>query len=605
MSDTANKETGAPPPKSGNGPLDGAKAAFDKAKDSVGALPKPAKILIGTTLVSALVIGAWLGVAPMLEDYQTLWSELDHGDAAAMVEVLDKKAIPYRLTAGGTAIEVPESRLDETRLLLAGEGRLPKGGAFGFENFENMKYGATEFEQQIIYRRSMEGELARTITTVRDVKAARVHLVMPKRSVFVRDQKAATASVTVKLAPGAKLGPEPIAGIVHLVSSAVPDLGPGQISLVTTDGEMLHRPTPEGDDELAQGPLGQDQLSRKRAFEKDLEQQALSMLEEVLGAGNAQVRVHADLDVAKVERKTDTYDPTTVALRSHRIVIEGAGAAGDVDNDTVAGVPGAESNLPTGEELPAEEAIAGPAPTPALNGATRREEVKNHEVDHVQERRLSVVQDVKRLTVAVVLDEVEQVVDGETVTKPLDETQVEAIRGLVANAVGIDTARGDALEVTAMRFHAPALPEVAEEPPLLPIPEKYQRWVPLASRVALGLAMLIALLVMRRKWRKHVEAKKAAAAKAEEIHEGEIMPDALKAAVAAAGLANAKTHPELSDEEDIVAKLADEKLSREAKLEALRTLALERARSDAPTAALVIRHWLGTAADHEEREEAA
>lgn len=583
--------------------MDGAKAAFDKAKESVGALPKPAKILIGTTLISALVIGAWLGVAPMLEDYQTLWSELDHADAAAMVEVLDKKAIPYRLTGGGTAIEVPESRLDETRLLLAGEGRLPKGGAFGFENFENMKYGATEFEQQIIYRRSMEGELARTITTVGDVKAARVHLVMPKRSVFVRDQKAATASVTVKLAPGAKLGPEQVASVVHLVSSAVPDLGPGQISLVTTDGEMLHRPTPEGDDELAQGPLGQDQLSRQRAFEKDLEEQALTMLERIVGPGNAQVRIHADLDTAKIERKTDKYDPTTVALRSHRIVIEGAGAGGDLDNDTVAGVPGAESNLPTGEELPPEEAIAAPAP--ALNGATRREEVKNHEVDHVQERRLSVVQDVKRLTVAVVLDEVEQVVDGQTVTKPLDEAQVEAIRGLVANAVGVDTARGDALEVTAMRFHAPALPEVTEEPPLLPIPEKYQRWVPLASRVALGLAMLIALLVMRRKWRKHVEANKAAAAEAEEIHDGEIMPEALKAAVAAAGLANAKTHPELSDEEDIVAKLADEKLSREAKLEALRTLALERARSDAPTAALVLRHWLGTAADHEEREEAA
>lgn len=605
MSDTANNDKG--PPAKGHGPMDGAKAAFDKARASVGTLPKPAKILIGTTLVSALVIGAWLGVAPMLEDYQTLWSELDPSDAAAMVEVLDKKAVPYRLTAGGTSIEVPESRLDETRLLLAGEGRLPKGGAFGFENFENMKYGATEFEQQIIYRRSMEGELARTITTVRDVKAARVHLVMPKRSVFVRDQQSATASVTVKLGPGAKLGPEQIGSIVHLVSSAVPDLGPNQISLVTTDGEMLHRPTPEGDDELAQGPLGQDQLSRQRAFEKDLEEQALTMLERILGPGNAQVRVHADLDTAKVERKTDTYDPKTVALRSHRIVIEGAGAAGDLDldHDTVAGVPGAESNLPTGEELPPEEAIAGPAPAPALNGATRREEVKNHEVDHVQERRLSVVQDVKRLTVAVVLDEVEQVVDGETVTKPLDETQVEAIRGLVANAVGLDTARGDALEVTAMRFHAPALPEIAEAPPLLPIPEKYQRWVPLASRVALGLAILIALLVVRRKWRKHAEAKRARAAEAEQIHEGELMPEALKAAVAAAGLGNGVARPELADEEDIVAKLADEKLSREAKLEALRTLALERARSDAPTAALVIRHWLGTAADHDEREEAA
>ncbi|HHH28897.1 MAG TPA: flagellar M-ring protein FliF, partial [Polyangiaceae bacterium] len=539
---------------------------------------------------------------PMLEDYQTLWSELDPGDAAAMVEVLDKKAVPYRLTAGGSAIEVPESRLDETRLLLAGEGRLPKGGAFGFENFENMKYGATEFEQQIIYRRSMEGELARTITTIRDVKAARVHLVMPKRSVFVRDQKAATASVTVKLAPGAKLGPEQIAGIVHLVGSAVPDLGPGQISLVTTDGEMLHRPTPEGDDELAQGPLGQDQLSRQRAFEKELEEQALTLLEEIVGPGNAKVRIHADLDTAKVERKTDKYDPATVALRSHRIVIEGAGA-GQLDDDTVAGVPGAESNLPTGEELPPEEAIA--APTPTLGGATRREEVKNHEVDHVQERRLSVVQDVKRLTVAVALDEVDHVVDGQTVTKPLDDAQVAAIRALVANAVGIDPERGDALEVTAMRFHTPALPEVAEEPPLLPIPEKYQRWVPLATRVALGLAILIALLVVRRKWRKHTEAKRAAAAEAEAIHEGEIMPDALKAAVAAAGLANAESHPELADEEDIAAKLADEKLSREAKLEALRTLALERARSDAPTAALVIRHWLGTAAEHEEREEAA
>jgi flagellar M-ring protein FliF len=582
--------------------LEGAKAALDKARASVAALPKPAKILFATTLVSVLAIGAYFGVAPMFEEYRPIWTELDPADAAAMVDVLEERGVPYRLEADGTTIAVPADQADATRLSLASAGKLPTGGKFGLDELAETPIGTSEAMQKVLRKRAIEGELGRTIESIGHVKSARVHLVLHERSLFVKRVTPSRASITVQLKGSATLDAEQIASIVHLTASAVPHLDPGQVSLVTTEGSILHRPVGENDDGLSNG-LGQDLLSRKAKYERDLEHRVLTLVESFVGPGHARVRVHADIDTAKVERKTDEYGPSPV-IETHRLTTEGGTIARGV-GATNGGVPGAESNLPAGDDVPPEGGAA-PAEVPTTNSG-RTDESKFYKVPHIQERRVQVEQTVKRTTVAVAIDEIERVVDGQTLREPLPEEQMTAIRALVADAVGFDEARGDSLDVTSLPFHRPEIAEIEEPVPLLPIPDKYQKWVPLASRVGLGLLALIAFLILRRKWRKHVAAQQAA--EEEEVHDGELM--AGEAATKAA-LEGGETPEELrSAANEEVAKILNEaqqiedaKVSREAKLEMLRGLAVKRATNDAATAALVLRHWLGTA-QSDEREEAA
>ena len=460
----------------------GIAAWWERTGATFRALPKPLKVLllaIGT--VAVLLIG-YFSMLPLMQDYAVLYSQLDSKDAGAMVAKLDELEIPYRLSGGGTTIEVPEDEVHKLRLAMATEG-LPQGGQVGFETFENLRLGATEFEQHVTYRRAMEGELARTIGTVHNVQSARVHLVLPKKSVFSSRSEPASASVIVALQSGNEPSREEVKGIVYLVSSAVPSLQPNQVTLVTTDGRTLHRPKPVTDGEQFDG-MGDgehDQLSRNHAYEALLEERTRSLLERVLGPGHVDVRVQAELDSARVESKQDTYDPKTSVLRSERLLLERT-AGGAMPQDTVAGVPGAESNLPTGDgELEGEEPVALDATT------SRRSHTRNWEVDHLQVRRVSFTQSVKRLTVAVVVDGVSQTVDGETVVELRPREELDKLASLVQSAVGYDESRGDQVTIESVAFQRP--PPIEEEalPPLVPIPDEVRRWLPVAKPVGIGI----------------------------------------------------------------------------------------------------------------------
>ncbi len=544
-------------------------AWWNRAVSTVASLPKPLKVLLVATAAAMVLLVSYFSLSPLLQSYAVMYTQLDQEDAGAIVAKLKEAKVPFRLAAGGTTIEVPEDQVQELRLTMAVEG-LPRGGQIGFEGFENMRLGATEFEQHVIHRRAMEGELARTIAAVRDVQSARVHLVMPKKSVFSSRDEPASASIVIKPIGAGKLSQSEVKGIVFLVASAVPSLEPERVTLVTTDGRMLHQAKGlvEGGEHDGLSVSDHDQAERNRSYEALLEERTRSMLERVLGPGRVDVRIRADLDSAKLERKTDTYNRDTTALRSERMVLEGAGA-GALPEDTVAGVPGAESNLPGGDEEVVEEPGDGAAPA-----GLRRSHTRNWEVDHVQERRVSLVHEVKRLTVAVVVDGVSSTVDGKPVVEARPQEELDNLAELVRSAVGYDEQRGDMITVKSVPFFAEDLADEPGEAEL--IPAAYSRWVPLGKQVAIGIGALIVLLVVRSKWRRWTAQ----------------LP---KQADPPKRLATADAPPELTaGREQDSQKLID-----------YRAEAVKRAREDAPTAGLVIRHWLGTSDSHGEPDEAA
>ena len=509
-----------------------AKIYFDKARAKIATMSRPAKVMaISTAIAAALIIGffSWKSTETT---WTTLFNNLDREDAAAIVAKLKESKVPHRIGEDGSTIQVPEEKVRELRLEMA-SGGLPRGGGVGFESFDKMRLGATEFEQRVLFRRAQEGELSRTIDTIAAVQSTRVHLVLPERSVFVGRTDPASASVVLKLRGGRTLGPAEVAGIVHLVASSVAGLAPERVAIVTTEGTMLHKPRKPGEEGE------EDQTTNARSLESNLEERARSMLEKVVGPGHVDVRVSADVDRSRVERTEDHFDPKQV-IRSEQKSIE---RTGNVDPGAT-GVPGAESNLPTGS--------AKPAPTGTGETVTRESSTRNFEVDHVTEKRLVLGGTVRRLSVAVV-------VDGSNRSKE----DTERLAALVRSAVGADEKRGDVVTVDSVAFLStePAAPVVL--PPVFTIPSKFQKYVPVAACGLLGVVVVSTILMMKRRAKK-ARVKKAALALAESVKPVAMLAEPLT--------------PELL--EPVIAP------------NELRAKAHERAASDPATAALVLRFWL-------------
>ena len=525
-----------------------ARGAFDRVRARLGAMTKPARVMLLSTVAAAVLITAFFGYRSTETTWGTLFSNLDRDDAAAVVAKLKEMKVPYRLEGEGGSIEVPQQRVRELRLELAGGG-LPRGGGIGFESFDKMRLGATEFEQRVLYRRSLEGELSRTIDTIASVQSSRVHLVLPERSVFVGRAEPASASIVLKLRPGRVLGASEIAGVVHLVSSSVGALTPERVAVVTTDGTVLHKPRREGDVAGAGDGDGEEQVTATRSLESTLEERTRSMLEKVLGSGHVDVRVSADLDRSRVERVEDRYDPKQVTLRSEQSSVERSGA-----DKTAAGVPGAESNLPDG---------SGKADGGARDGTVRESHTRNFEVDHVVEKRLLTSGSIRRLTVAVV-------VDGHGKEGARSKAEIEQLAALVRSAVGADERRGDLVTVESVPFLEPE-PAPVDPVTVSPIPPRFRKYVPFAIAGAAVVGALVLWIAIRRAMKRARAAKGAAAA------EG--------ASVKALALVVAKP-----DEPETV---HIEKLDPEE----LRSRAHDRAADDPATAALVLRFWLGEGND--------
>ncbi|MBI4952579.1 MAG: flagellar M-ring protein FliF [Myxococcales bacterium] len=520
-----------------------------RARARLGALSRPAKVLLIGTLLVATALGVWRATAGSRVEYGVLYSDLEGEDAGAVVAKLKERGVAYRLALGGSTVEVPAAEVAEARLALAAEG-LPRSGQVGFESFDKLRLGATEFEQQVTYRRAMEGELARTVGTVKAVRSARVHLVLPKRSAFAARDEPASAAIVVRLRAGRELGPSEITGIVNLVAAAVPGLEPGRVALVTTEGVVLQRAKRSPNGEAGTEGPADDEITdrlRARAEEAALEDRTRSMLERVVGAGRVEVRVRAELDHAKVESRSDHFDPATTALRSEQLTIERA--RGDSD-DGAAGVPGAESNLPSEDPEPAGAAAAGGL-------LLRRSHTRNFEVTRVEERRVSVTDTVKRLAVAVVVDGTFVGAGADAVFVPRDPEELDKLATLVRSAVGFDALRGDVVTVESLPF-AEALPVDADDPTGVPDPEvapapELAGYLPFA---AAGAGLLVAVALGALLWRRRRRRRNNVLAVIEA--------------------------PLPTPVDEVIARID------------YRAEASARAKSDPATAALVMRHWLGT-----------
>jgi flagellar M-ring protein FliF len=408
------------------------------------ALPVTRQVLLLVVLsgtVAAIVAGFLWSQQP---EMQVLFSNLAQDDAGAIVAKLKEQKIPYLLEGNGGMVLVPTDRVHELRLQLAGQG-LPQGGGVGFEIFDRTTVGMTDFVQKLNYRRALQGELARTVSQLSEVERARVHLVVPERSLFADQRERPRASVILSLRRGKTLSAGQVQGISHLVASSVEGLQPHDVTVVDAHGQILSGPVGDG---VAQQTGGQ--LDSKRALEKDIEGRVQSMLERVVGAGKAVVRVSSLLDMRQVERTEEAYDPNAQVVRSENRQQEKSSSTNSGDG----GVAGTAANLP-------KEADAGAVGSSA-NTSARTTATVNYEINKTVSRIVEPVGTIKKLSVAVLVDgtyEVTAEKDGKTQRKylPRNEQEMKKLEELVKKSVGYSEERGDQVEVLNVAFDTGAV----------------------------------------------------------------------------------------------------------------------------------------------------
>ncbi len=372
-----------------------------------------------------LSVGFWLLAKP---NWGLLYRELDEATTGQIVQYLKENKIPYKVSPGG-AIYVPEEKVPELRMEIASKGLLGPGGP-GFELFDRDKLTMTEFQEKITYQRALEGELARTIMGIKGVKNVRVHLAMPKESLFVEEEKPAKASVLLELKPGQSLSKESIKGIVNLVSGAVPGLDPQNVAIIDAlTGKNLYLPPDEEQ-------LTLSQLSYKRKVEADLKNKVEELLNSALGYGKAQAQVSVDMSFDKENIKEEIYDPEGTAVVSEDVEEE----TKQTNQPVEGGVPGVKGAL-------TEKFEATETPKTQSESYARKRMVRNFEVSK-KVRTLEITPGViKKISVAVVVDKRAL---GENATN-----RIEWIENLVKGAVGYNAERGDEVKVEAKEFPAP------------------------------------------------------------------------------------------------------------------------------------------------------
>lgn len=421
--------------------------------------------------------------------YQVLFSGLAAEDAGKIVGKLDSYRVPRRIEQGGSTILVPAERVHEIRLKLAGEGAL-QGGTVGFEIFDSPKLGMTDFVQQLNYQRAIQGELARTIQSLASVEKARVHIVIPKRSIFSERDESPSASAVLKLRPGQTLSEGQVQAVAQLISSSVPGLTPAQVSVIDTRGTLLSKAGSDGEERL---PIASYNL--QRSIETSLEERARNILEKTVGPGHAVVRVAATVEQKRVESTEERYDPDAVAVRSEQRSQESStGTSG-----TPQGIPGTPSNVPGPGGSPAAAPTAASA---SANNSSRSNETINYEITRIVSKVSTPVVEIKRLSVAVLVDgttktEAAEAGKSRPVFVPRSQQEIRNFEKLVKNAIGFNAERGDTVEIVSAPF--PAGEEELSAAPsrwnLPPIPSSYLTVVKYLSSVLL--LLLLALLVVR------------------------------------------------------------------------------------------------------------
>lgn len=536
--------------------------------------PKIPLIVAGAAAIAIIVALTLWAKQP---DYKVLYSNLADQDGGAIVTQLTQMNIPYRYANNGSAIEVPADKVYDLRLRLAQQG-LPKGGAVGFELLDQEKFGISQFSEQVNYQRALEGELARTIETLGPVKNARVHLAMPKPSLFVREQKSPSASVTLNLQPGRALDEGQISAIVHMVSSAVAGLPPGNVTLVDQGGHLLTQSNTAGRD------LNDAQLKYSADVENRYQRRIEAILGPIVGNGNVHAQVTAQIDFANKEQTEEQYrpntDPSQSAIRSRQL-----NQSEQVNGRNPGGVPGALSNQPAppnnapittpAQPNQANQTNAGQqtqsasTSAPAGSRNTQRDETTNYEVDRTIRHTKLNVGDIERLSVAVVVN-YRQLADGKPL--PLTSEQLKHIEDLTREAMGFSEKRGDTLNVVNSPFTLSE--ETGGE---LPFWQQQSFFDLLLSAGRWLVVLIVAWLLWRKAIRPQLERKaEAQKAQIEALRLREEEDEAVSV--------------RLSKDEQQQQRKANQRLSAEVMSQRIR----EMSDNDPRVVALVIRQWMST-----------
>ncbi|MHB8939572.1 MAG: flagellar basal-body MS-ring/collar protein FliF [Thiobacillus sp.] len=402
-------------------------------------------LALGVAAVVAVMGAVWMwGQQP---DYRVLFSNFSDRDGGAIVAELEKMSIPYKYSEGGGAVLVPADRVHDARLKLASQG-LPKGGNVGFELMENQKLGSSQFVERINFQRAMEGELARSIESVSSVQSARVHLAMPKDSVFVSEQKSPTASVLLNLHPGRVLDLQQISAIVHLVASSVPELPIKNVTVVDQHGNLLSE---SGKMASANG-MDPSQIKYVQDLQQNVVKRIESIITPIVGPNNVRAEATADVDFSRSQQAVETYKPNQTP---DAMVVRSQQTSESLDgNGKPGGVPGALTNQPPAPAtapIIAQDAVAPINAETSTN--TRKDATVNYEVDKTIQYVQQGVGGLKRLSVAVVVN-YRKTTDknGKVVMTPLTAAETTQINNLVKEAMGFNAERGDSVNVVNTPF---------------------------------------------------------------------------------------------------------------------------------------------------------
>lgn len=397
----------------------------------------PARLAImGSVLLGLMIFFVFVSLRVSSTEMKLLYSDLSSIDASAMAAKLEETQIPYEISQDSTRIMVPDTEVGRARMLLAQAG-LPNGGSLGYEIFDKQSgFGTTNAVQNINAVRALEGELARTISSLEPVRSARVHIVLPQRELFARETRAASASVAIGLRPGKRLESETIAAIQSLVASAVPELKMEAVSIIDQNGTLLAR---GGDSAENQATMKAEELRLKQ--EQRLIQTIEDLVGRTVGYGKVRASVTAELNFDRVQTAEELYNPEQQVARSTQTTEENAmDREANEENVTV------ENNLPgVGGDV-----LGDAAPTSTSN---RIEEVTNYEISKTVRNTVREGGDVRRLSVAVLVDGTYTTAeDGTKTYQPRTEAQIDQIEALVRSAIGFDAERGDTIEVVNMQF---------------------------------------------------------------------------------------------------------------------------------------------------------
>ncbi|MBL8453497.1 MAG: flagellar M-ring protein FliF [Zoogloea sp.] len=422
---------------------------FAQVQENIRNLSQRQKLAAGAALAFgiALIVGVLLWSRQ--PDYSVLFSNLAEKDGGAVVASLQQQNVPYRFSENGNAILVPATQVHDLRLRLAAQG-IPKGGLVGFELMETQKLGLSQFHEQVNYQRALEGELSRTISSIASVAGARVHLAIPKQTAFLRDEQKPTASVMVNLHTGRSLDQAQIAGIVHLISSSVPNLSNDNVSVIDQDGSLLtKKPDP------LRTSLDATQIKYTRELEEGYIERINAILTPLFGKGNFRAQVSADVDFNQTEQTAETYRPNPSPEQAIRSQQSNESQTRDQGPQ---GVPGALSNQPP---VPATAPVTTPAvPGTAAGGGqlpltTSKSATINYEVDKTIQHTRKALGQIKRLSVAVAINHKEEKdKNGNVKTVPLSDDERKQVEDLVREAVGYSKDRGDTINVASSAFVA-------------------------------------------------------------------------------------------------------------------------------------------------------